>query len=156
MVSACRSICSGASSSNAEPVLAVFAGYVLNRQHVNAGSPEMAQYTQEALEEIEYVSGPADSEWGKKRAADGFPEPFPLHYVEIGNEDWFDRSGSYDGRFTQMAKAIREKLSAAEDHRHRAGQELQARPVRRPLLPQRQTAHEAGQPVRQGAWIRRR
>jgi alpha-N-arabinofuranosidase len=29
--------------------------------------------------------------------------------VEIGNEDWFDKSGSYDGRFTQMAKAIRER-----------------------------------------------
>jgi len=94
---------------DAEPVLAVFAGYVLNRQHVDAGSPEMAQYTLEALEEIEYVSGPADSEWGKRRAADGFPEPFPLHYVEVGNEDWFDRSGSYDGRFTQMAKAIRQR-----------------------------------------------
>jgi alpha-N-arabinofuranosidase len=93
----------------AEPVLAVFAGYVLNRDHVDAGSPEMAQYTQEALEEIEYVRGPATSEWGKRRAADGFPEPFPLHYVEIGNEDWFDRSGSYDGRFTEMAKAIRAK-----------------------------------------------
>jgi alpha-N-arabinofuranosidase len=94
---------------DAEPVLAVFAGYVLNRQHVDAGSPELAQYTQEALEEIEYVSGPPDSEWGKKRAADGFREPFPLHYVEIGNEDWFDKSGSYEGRFTQMAKAIRER-----------------------------------------------
>lgn len=93
----------------AEPILAVFAGYVLNGQHVDAGSPEMAQYTQEALEEIEYVMGPATSTWGKKRAADGFPKPFPLHYVEIGNEDWFDRSGSYDGRFTQMAKAIRAK-----------------------------------------------
>jgi alpha-N-arabinofuranosidase len=94
---------------NAEPVLALFAGYVLNRQHVDAGSPQMAQYTQEALEEIEYVSGPPDSGWGKRRAADGFADPFPLHYVEIGNEDWFDRSGSYGGRFTEMAKAIREK-----------------------------------------------
>jgi alpha-L-arabinofuranosidase len=93
----------------AEPILAVFAGYVLNGNHVDAGSPEMAQYTQEALEEIEYVSGPATSEWGKRRAADGFPEPFPLHYVEIGNEDWFDRSGSYEGRFTQIATAIRAK-----------------------------------------------
>ncbi len=93
----------------AEPVLAVFAGYVLNGNHVDAGSPELAQYTQEALEEIEYVSGPATSEWGKRRAADGFPQPFPLHYVEIGNEDWFDRSGSYEGRFTQIAKAIRAK-----------------------------------------------
>jgi alpha-N-arabinofuranosidase len=93
----------------AEPVLGLFAGYVLNGDHFQAGSPEMAIYTQEALEEIEYVSGPADSIWGKKRSSDGFPEPFPLHYVEIGNEDWFDRSGSYDGRFTQMAQAIRER-----------------------------------------------
>jgi alpha-L-arabinofuranosidase len=90
-----------------EPVLALFAGYVLNHDHVDAGSPEMAQYTQEALEEIEYVSGAADTRWGEQRAADGFQEPFPLHYVEIGNEDWFDRSGSYEGRFTEMAKAIR-------------------------------------------------
>ncbi|MGC4044648.1 MAG: alpha-L-arabinofuranosidase C-terminal domain-containing protein [Armatimonas sp.] len=94
---------------NAEPILAVFAGYTLNGDHVNAGSPEMAQYTEEALQEIEYVTGPASSEWGKRRAADGFPKPFKLHYVEIGNEDWFDRSGSYDGRFTQIAKAIRVK-----------------------------------------------
>ena len=93
----------------AEPVLAVFAGYVLNGDHFNAGSQEMAIYTQEALDEIEYISGPAQSKWGKRRAADGFSEPFPLHYVEIGNEDWFDRSGSYDGRFTQMARAIRER-----------------------------------------------
>ncbi len=94
---------------NAEPVLAVFAGYVLNGNHVDAGSPEMEQYTREALEEIEYVSGSSTSKWGKQRAADGFPEPFKLRYIEIGNEDWFDRSGSYDGRFTQMAKAIRAK-----------------------------------------------
>jgi alpha-L-arabinofuranosidase len=94
---------------NAEPVLAVFAGYTLNRDHVRAGSPEMAIYTQEALDEIDYVMGPAESEWGKRRASDGFSEPFALRYVEIGNEDWFDRSGSYDGRFTQIAKAIRER-----------------------------------------------
>ncbi len=93
----------------AEPVLAVFAGYVLGGQHVDAGSPDMAKYTQEALEEIEYVSGPADSAWGKRRAADGFAAPFPLHYVEIGNEDWFDKSTSYDGRFSEMAKAIRQR-----------------------------------------------
>jgi alpha-N-arabinofuranosidase len=32
-----------------------------------------------------------------------------LHYVEIGNEDWFDRSGSYDGRFAQFFKALKER-----------------------------------------------
>ncbi|MEO6993924.1 MAG: alpha-L-arabinofuranosidase C-terminal domain-containing protein, partial [Lacunisphaera sp.] len=93
----------------AEPVLALFAGYTLNGDYAAAGTPEMALYTKEALEEIEYVMGPADSEWGKVRAADGFPEPFALNYVEIGNEDFFDRSGSYEGRFAEMATAIRAK-----------------------------------------------
>ncbi len=93
----------------AEPVLALFAGYVLNGDHFLAGSQEMAIYTQEALDEIEYVSGSAKSKWGKLRAADGFQEPFTLRYVEIGNEDWFDRSGSYNGRFTQMATAIHKR-----------------------------------------------
>ena len=93
---------------NAEPVLAVFAGYTLNRDHVNAG-PELQKYVDEALEEIEYVSGDASTTWGKQRAADGFPEPFALHYVEVGNEDFFDRSGSYDGRFAQFFDAIKAK-----------------------------------------------
>ncbi|MEO6003099.1 MAG: alpha-L-arabinofuranosidase C-terminal domain-containing protein [Opitutus sp.] len=93
----------------AEPVLALFAGYTLNGDYAAAGTPEMEIYVKEALEEIEYVMGPADSEWGKRRAADGFPEPFALKYVEIGNEDFFDRSGSYEGRFAQMAQAIRGK-----------------------------------------------
>jgi alpha-N-arabinofuranosidase len=52
----------------AEPVLGLFAGYVLNGDHFKAGSPEIALYTPEALEEIDYVSGPADSTWGNKRA----------------------------------------------------------------------------------------
>jgi alpha-L-arabinofuranosidase len=93
----------------AEPVLALFAGYTLNGDYMDAGSPEMAIYTEEALQEIEYLIGAGDTEWGRRRVADGFGEPFPLHYVEIGNEDFFDKSGSYDGRFTQMAMAIRAK-----------------------------------------------
>jgi alpha-N-arabinofuranosidase len=30
-----------------------------------------------------------------------------LRYVEIGNEDWFDKSGSYDARFAQFYDAIK-------------------------------------------------
>jgi alpha-N-arabinofuranosidase len=96
---------------DAEPILAVFAGYTLNHDHVTAG-PDLDRYVQEALEEIEYVSGPPDSTWGKRRAADGFPEPFKLTYVEIGNEDWFDGSGSYDGRYAQFYRAIKAKYPA--------------------------------------------
>jgi alpha-N-arabinofuranosidase len=90
----------------AEPVLAVYAGYSLGGQHVNPG-PDLEPYVQDALDEIEYVTGPTASKWGAERAKDGHPEPFPLHYVEIGNEDWFDKSGSYDQRFAQFFDAIK-------------------------------------------------
>jgi alpha-N-arabinofuranosidase len=89
-----------------EPVLAVFAGYTLKRDYIPAGE-KLAPYVQEALEEIEYVTSDATTKWGAQRVKDGYPEPFKLRYVEIGNEDWFDRSGSYDGRFAQFYDAIK-------------------------------------------------
>ena len=93
----------------AEPLLAVYAGYSLEGDHVDAG-PLLKPYVDDALEEIEYVIGDASTYWGGKRAADGHPEPFKLKYIEIGNEDWFDRSNSYDGRFTQFRNAIEAKF----------------------------------------------
>ncbi len=91
---------------NAEPVLAVYAGYSLKGAHVNPGS-DLEPYVHDALDEIEYVTGPATSKWGSLRAKAGHPEPFTLTYVEIGNEDWFDKSGSYDKRFAQFNAAIK-------------------------------------------------
>lgn len=91
-----------------EPVLAVYAGYSLKGEHVEPG-PELEPYIQDALEEIEYVAGDTSTKWGAVRARDGHPAPFPFHYIEVGNEDFFDKSGSYDGRFEQFAKAIRGK-----------------------------------------------
>jgi len=92
----------------AEPLLAVYAGYSLSGDHVDAG-PLLKPYVDDALEEIEYVMGDTTTYWGAKRAADGHPEPFKLKYIEIGNEDWFDRSNSYDGRFNQFRTAIEAK-----------------------------------------------
>ncbi|MET9913268.1 LamG-like jellyroll fold domain-containing protein [Streptomyces sp. NPDC006476] len=91
----------------AQPVLAVFAGYSLRGEHVTGDA--LKPYIQDALDEIEYVTGPATSTWGAKRAADGHPKPFPLEFVEIGNEDWFDSSGSYDERFAAFYDAIKAK-----------------------------------------------
>jgi alpha-N-arabinofuranosidase len=92
----------------AEPLLAVYAGYSLNGDHIDAG-PLLKPYVDDALDEIEYVTGDVKTYWGAKRAADGHPAPFKMKYVEIGNEDWFDRSNSYDGRFNQFQKAIEAK-----------------------------------------------
>ena len=91
-----------------EPVLAVYAGYSLGGSHVNTGK-DMEPFVQSALEEIEYVTGDANTKWGAERARDGHPAPFPLHYVEIGNEDYLDRSGSYTARYAQFAEAIRQR-----------------------------------------------
>jgi len=91
---------------NAEPLLAVYAGYSLKGVHVNPGQ-DLEPYVQDALDEIEYVAGPATSKWGSLRAKAGHPAPFKLTYVEVGNEDWFDKSGSYDQRFAQFNTAIK-------------------------------------------------
>jgi alpha-N-arabinofuranosidase len=93
---------------NMEPLLAVYAGYSLRGQRVEPG-PNLEPYAQEALDEIEYVIGDANTKWGAQRVKDGHPKPFKLTYVEVGNEDWFDRSGSYDGRFVQLYDAIKAK-----------------------------------------------
>ena len=90
-----------------EPVLAVYAGYSMAQEHVEPG-PALEPYIQDALDEIEYATGGADTKWGAERVKDGHAAPFPLHYVEIGNEDWFDKSGSYDGRFAQYFKAFKQ------------------------------------------------
>ncbi|MCU1260227.1 MAG: alpha-N-arabinofuranosidase [Bryobacterales bacterium] len=92
-----------------QPLLAVYAGYSLHQERVAAGEA-LEPYVKEALEEIEYVTGDATTTWGAQRAKDGHPAPFKLEYVEVGNEDQFDRqAGSYDSRFTQFFDAIRAK-----------------------------------------------
>src|SRR2546427_555480 len=56
-----------AENMNAEPVLAVYAGYSLKGAYVKPG-PDLAPYVRDALDEIEYVTGPATSTWGSLRA----------------------------------------------------------------------------------------
>jgi alpha-N-arabinofuranosidase len=91
-----------------EPVLAVYAGYALRGDHIKVGK-DLEPFVESALDEVEYVTGDVNTKWGAERAKDGHPAPFPLHYIEIGNEDNFDKSGSYDERFAQFALALRKK-----------------------------------------------
>jgi alpha-N-arabinofuranosidase len=91
-----------------QPLLAVYAGYSMMQEFVKPG-PALEPYVQDALDEIEYVTGDAGTKWGAERAKDGHPAPFKLSYVEIGNEDWFDKSGTYGDRYAQFYKAIKAK-----------------------------------------------
>jgi alpha-L-arabinofuranosidase len=59
---------------------------------------------QDALDAIEYATGPVTSKWGALRARNGHPQPFPLKYVEIGNEQ---RGEKYGERVALFYKAIK-------------------------------------------------
>jgi alpha-L-arabinofuranosidase len=90
----------------ATPVLGVWAGYALGGTVV--AEADLGPYVQDAIDLVEYVTGPITSTWGAKRAADGHPTPFKAPYLEIGNEDWLDRSGSYEAyRYAAFYDALK-------------------------------------------------
>ncbi len=67
---------------------------------------ELDELLQEALDAIEYATGPADTKWGRLRAAQGHPAPFRLKYLEIGNEN--DKE-VYFTRYEKFYRAIHER-----------------------------------------------
>jgi hypothetical protein len=64
----------------------------------------MGETPQDMADFIEYTKGPADSDWGRRRVADGHPQPYRLRYIELGNEERVDEK--YAGKFEALAKAI--------------------------------------------------
>lgn len=70
---------------DAEPVLAVYAGHSLDNTSV--AQPDLQPFIDDALDELEYVLGDASTTYGALRVAHGHPDPWKVHYVEIGNED---------------------------------------------------------------------
>src|SRR6201999_1170870 len=51
--------------------------------NINETPQDMADF-------VDYVNGPATTEWGAKRAAGGHPKPYHLKYIELGNEEHVD------------------------------------------------------------------
>ena len=82
---------------------------------------------QEALEEIEYVTGEPTRSGARYARGMGIPRRSQLRYVEIGNEDKFDRAKTYDGRYAQFYKAIKAKYPEHSGHRDYSGQGHHAR-----------------------------
>jgi alpha-L-arabinofuranosidase len=68
---------------------------------------------QDALDAIEYAIGPSTSTWGALRATHGHPAPFPLKYIEIGNEQRGARYGERVARFYEAIKARYPQLKIA-------------------------------------------
>ena len=72
-------------------------GLACQFQNETGGKPDMEAhvamddlqpYIQDALDLIEFANGSVDTKWGKVRADMGHPEPFNLHYMGVGNEQW--------------------------------------------------------------------
>ena len=91
---------------HAQPLLAVWTGYTLTGTVVPQN--QLAPYVQQAVDEIQYATGSTSTKWGHQRALDGHPQPFDVRMVEVGNEDFFDRSGSYNAyRYPMFYDAIK-------------------------------------------------
>ncbi|KAK8121262.1 alpha-L-arabinofuranosidase [Apiospora kogelbergensis] len=69
-----------------EIVLGVYNGLSLDGDILS--KEELVPFVEDALNQIEFVSGAASTKWGAVRASLGHPAPFKLQYVEVGNEDW--------------------------------------------------------------------
>lgn len=75
-------------------------------EFVKPGS-DLDPYYQDIRDAIEYAIGdPATNEWAAKRAEAGHPEPFPLKYVEIGNENFGQR---YDDNYKYIYAKLKEE-----------------------------------------------
>jgi len=82
---------------------------------VNIGTPQWNadantnDYLQEVLDWIEYCNGPAESKWGRVRAANGHPQPYGMKYWEIDNETWHLGAERYAQWVNRFAPAMRRK-----------------------------------------------
>ena len=52
-------------------------------------------YIKDLVSSADHSQGSASTTYGSQRSALGYPDPFTINYIEIGNEDFFDGSGSY-------------------------------------------------------------
>ncbi len=89
-----------------EPVLAVWAGLYLDKTVISNAS--LQAYVQDSLNELEFLMGDTSTTYGSLRASLGYPKPFPIKYVEVGNEDNLNNGlSSYDSyRFSDYYNAI--------------------------------------------------
>ena len=79
-----------------------------NRNNPKAHVPvdELQPYIDDCLDLIEFANGDVNTEWGKKRAEMGHPEPFNMTMIGVGNEQW---DTLYFERLKPFVEAIRAK-----------------------------------------------
>lgn len=91
-----------------ELILGVWAGHYLDNETIPKS--ELQPYVEDALNELEFLMGDISTKWGSYRAELGYPEPFVVNFVEVGNEDSLSNGTiTYeDYRFATFYHAIRD------------------------------------------------
>lgn len=87
----------------AEPVYVINCG-MSHTEHVPL--EKMGPFVQDALDFMEYATGPAESKYGAMRTAAGHPAPFKVNYLEIGNENGGD---AYQERYALFHDALKKR-----------------------------------------------
>lgn len=64
----------------------------------------MGETPEDLADFVEYVNGGLDTVWGRRRAADGHPEPYRLRQLELGNEERVD--DAYFQCFKPLAETV--------------------------------------------------
>lgn len=67
---------------------------------------ELDHYIQDAIDLIEFANAPANTEWGRRRAAMGHPAPFNLKMIGVGNEQW---GPQYIERYEKFSQVLKQK-----------------------------------------------
>ena len=88
----------------------------MSTEFVALDSPEFEAYIQDALDVAEFALGGTDTVWGSVRAELGHPQPFPLEYLGVGNEQWLaeveGKSNEFYKRFEIFETRLHEKYPA--------------------------------------------
>lgn len=100
----------GADAMYVTPTGMICTGWVFkdpgNRLEHKHPDVDVEYYINDVLDAIEYAIGDVKTKWGSQRAKNGHPAPFPLKYIEIGNEDF---GPTYYERYDAISKAIHQR-----------------------------------------------
>ncbi|KAL1635926.1 hypothetical protein SLS58_010031 [Diplodia intermedia] len=90
------------------PILGVWAGFALESGgNTPLTGDALTPYVDDVLNELEFILGDSSTTYGALRASLGYPDPFPLTHVEIGNEDYLGGGcATYPSRFNTFHSAI--------------------------------------------------
>ncbi|PVH88817.1 glycoside hydrolase family 51 protein [Cadophora sp. DSE1049] len=100
-----------ATDANQTIVLGLFAGLHIGGAVVTQAN--LGGYVDSTMNYLEFLKGDTTTTWGARRASLGFPTPFKIDHIEIGNEDYLGggTASYYSYRFKAFYDRIRAKYA---------------------------------------------